>query len=446
MKTKLIIFSLLILYSTLVNSIFAQNWSCATIEPSTDFLQDIGVTEYVSSYPSRNINIYIHIIRTSAGTGGLTTAQVDNAIAVMSDDYSSMNICFTEIGRSYINNNTYYNFTSGLFSSLVAQNPHTNAIDIYLLPAVGYGGRADGIPGSALVLDGGYAGTKVLSHEMGHCLGLYHTHSGLGCGDYANCAEAINGSNCASCGDRVCDTPADPCLSGLVNASCAYTGGSGYTPLTNNIQSYTTPGCMMNFTAGQSSRIHTMISNSPILQSVLSSTSCCPTNITITTPLSSNTKQECSNGITASSSANVSSGYIWYDAGRFVLLNPGFVTNLSSNLSGHFSAFIEGCGGAHKTAELVEPIIAQSSSLNTSPNPFTQSTTIKYSLRKETNQVSLTIYDLTGREVQRLVDDEAQGEGSYSYELDGNNLSAGIYICVLKTDNLTQTYKAVLTK
>ncbi|MDR3287337.1 MAG: zinc-dependent metalloprotease [Prevotellaceae bacterium] len=108
-----------------------------------------------------------------------------------------------------------------------------------------------------------------MTHEFGHCLGLYHTHSGSGCFDDANCSESINGSNCLTCGDLVCDTPADPCLAGNVNSSCNYIGGGGYNPNTNNIMSYAPPACLTNLTNGQIARMHTMIENSSILQNVL---------------------------------------------------------------------------------------------------------------------------------------------------------------------------------
>ena len=52
------------------------------------------------------------------------------------------------------------------------------------------GGATDGI------VVGGFG--KVLAHEMGHYLGLYHTFEG-------GCYNA----DCLTSGDRVCDTPPD---------------------------------------------------------------------------------------------------------------------------------------------------------------------------------------------------------------------------------------------
>lgn len=82
---------------------------------------------------------------------------------------------------------------------------------------------------------------NTLAHEIGHLLGLSHTHDG------AIEPELVDGSNCAVGGDMLCDTPADPNLStpGYVLAPCQYVGtvtdanGDLYAPLLNNVMSYT---------------------------------------------------------------------------------------------------------------------------------------------------------------------------------------------------------------
>ena len=50
--------------------------------------------------------------------------------------------------------------------------------------------------------------TSTVAHEMGHCLGLYHTHNGTG--DNNGTPELVNGSNSSTAGDYITDTPADP--------------------------------------------------------------------------------------------------------------------------------------------------------------------------------------------------------------------------------------------
>ncbi|WP_069661293.1 T9SS type A sorting domain-containing protein [Arcticibacter eurypsychrophilus] len=250
-----------------------MTWKCETGEPPIDFLTDklkLGGLKTLAVSP-KILRVYFHVIRTTSGTGGVTTADVNTALNVLKNDFSVAQICIIEKGRSYINDDYYCsNITTTKFEQLVTVNNQPDAINIYFVPYNSFnGGRASGIPGNALVLDGNLMTTSVVSHEVGHCFGLYHTHSGRGCDDFVHCAENIDESNCSTCGDLVCDTPADPCLSGVVSFDCTYTGGGGFTPDTRNILSYTLPSCMNHFTTGQITRMHNTIDASTVLQNVL---------------------------------------------------------------------------------------------------------------------------------------------------------------------------------
>jgi photosystem II stability/assembly factor-like uncharacterized protein len=78
------------------------------------------------------------------------------------------------------------------------------------------------------------------------------------------------------------------------------------------------------------------------------------------------------------------------------------------------------------------------------PNPFNPVTTIEYSLLRSVN-VKLTVYDINGRIVKTLVN-QRQGQGKYRESFDGSELSSGIYIFKLETDEFTDTKKMVLMK
>lgn len=97
---------------------------------------------------------------------------------------------------------------------------------------------------------------KVVPHEFGHYLGLYHTaETRFG-------VERADGADCNLTGDRICDTPADPGELFAVYVSysnCEMKGlkeaqsGLEYKPLINNFMSYYAP-CFMRrffFTPGQ---------------------------------------------------------------------------------------------------------------------------------------------------------------------------------------------------
>jgi hypothetical protein len=83
------------------------------------------------------------------------------------------------------------------------------------------------------------------------------------------------------------------------------------------------------------------------------------------------------------------------------------------------------------------------------PNPFNPMTTVRYSLLQPGN-VRLTIYDMTGREVKRLVD-QYQLVGSYSAQWDGRDdggltLPSGSYIARLQTAGSAATVRMMLVK
>ncbi|HSP87612.1 MAG TPA: alpha-amylase family glycosyl hydrolase [Ignavibacteriaceae bacterium] len=78
------------------------------------------------------------------------------------------------------------------------------------------------------------------------------------------------------------------------------------------------------------------------------------------------------------------------------------------------------------------------------PNPFNPTTTIQFSIPKN-SFVTLKVYDLLGKEVANIVD-ENMNAGVYEREFKADNLSSGIYFYSLSTDEFTQTKKLVLMK
>lgn len=78
------------------------------------------------------------------------------------------------------------------------------------------------------------------------------------------------------------------------------------------------------------------------------------------------------------------------------------------------------------------------------PNPFNPTTTIEFDLPQSTN-TKLIIYDITGKEIEYLVDQELS-IGSYKFIFDGNQLSSGIYYYKLITSDYSETKKLVLVK
>ncbi len=78
------------------------------------------------------------------------------------------------------------------------------------------------------------------------------------------------------------------------------------------------------------------------------------------------------------------------------------------------------------------------------PNPFNPETVIKFDIPKD-QRVKIVIYDITGREVNKLLDEEVKA-GSYSVRWDGSNYASGIYFYRIETETYTLTKKMILIK
>lgn len=88
---------------------------------------------------------------------------------------------------------------------------------------------------------------KALVHEMGHYFGLLDTFEG---------SELVDGSNCVTDGDQICDTPADP--GGTCDPiTCRFidmdtdSNGDYFTPHVGNAMSDFPGACMCEFTYEQ---------------------------------------------------------------------------------------------------------------------------------------------------------------------------------------------------
>ncbi|MDP3148904.1 MAG: T9SS type A sorting domain-containing protein [Ignavibacteria bacterium] len=78
------------------------------------------------------------------------------------------------------------------------------------------------------------------------------------------------------------------------------------------------------------------------------------------------------------------------------------------------------------------------------PNPFNPTTTIKYDIPKE-GLVTIKIFDILGREVETLVNEEKPA-GKYQITFNAKKLSSGIYFYSIKTGDYIKTLKSILLK
>jgi hypothetical protein len=87
------------------------------------------------------------------------------------------------------------------------------------------------------------------------------------------------------------------------------------------------------------------------------------------------------------------------------------------------------------------------------PNPFNPVTKIRFEIPSNgfptktfgNDRVVLKVYDLLGKEIQTLVNEQLQ-PGTYEVTFDGSNLPSGIYFYQLKAEEYFETRKMLLIK
>ncbi len=200
---------------------------------------------------NKHFNMHLNIFVDSTGNPNFNLAQFNAAIASANRYFEPICMSFSICEMDTIPN---YNFNKlnlekeldPLFSNYTVEN----RLNIFIIDSLVIDGD-DGPCG----LGGGKRVTlqrncySALTHELGHVFGLAHTFGGN---------ENVDGSNCDSEADGICDTPADPYTGNPlivwhVDCEFVYEGrddnGQFYQPDIGNIMSYY--GCDCGFTRGQ---------------------------------------------------------------------------------------------------------------------------------------------------------------------------------------------------
>lgn len=215
----------------------------------------------------RDFPLKVHIVRKSDRTGGMTLFQLKEVVENLNTLFINANIRFIILDNiHYIDDDASYDFDTEYEERLCSKYDELNVINIYFFNSIrtgtenicGYTYFPKGVD-RVLMANSCALNGSTLPHEFGHYFMLYHTHQGSNQGEGG---ELIDQSNCMSAGDKVCDTPADPNLSGKVSSDCNYEGeitdknGMRYTPDTYNIMSYAPKKCRQQFTKGQLARMN----------------------------------------------------------------------------------------------------------------------------------------------------------------------------------------------
>ena len=281
----------------------AQESACATKpteEEREKYMAELRLMNSVSSraYEDNTLKVIMYRLREDDGSGALSDSAFAEEINNLNSFYSGHGICFSLMRIVNIDHSPYLNGAvwsdpdriDSMKSVIATENPwFADAMTIYVLPpSVWYRGSSYGIPSTALIMTSNSTlgplkwGTAHIAHEMGHCLGNFHTHDDTD-GSRLEIVDRFcplfpplpNDQglwwDCCAGADGLCSTPSDPRLSGMtsygiakVNAmTCQYQDtvatdifGNLFTPDVSNIMSYAPVSCRNSFSWEQENRHH----------------------------------------------------------------------------------------------------------------------------------------------------------------------------------------------
>lgn len=259
---------------------YAQEYCGATFNQLSRAEQQAALEFYqqlrpinVDSRAVDSVALTVHIVASTPG-GGSTISQeeIEEQIEILNNTFGSGIVFFLCGSPRFYQGLDVYDFNSG--DALNKGRRVANTVNVFIVEDLqvtndfGLCGYARfpfyGKPEGRYVMMnlGCWNDGSTLTHELGHFYGLFHTHEAFGGFEY------VDGSNCATAGDFICDTPADPNLSRpFAMAGCTYIGdfvdpkGDRYSPPVSNIMSYAPQPCTRDLTFDQKAVIRAVHEN-----------------------------------------------------------------------------------------------------------------------------------------------------------------------------------------
>lgn len=207
----------------------------------------------------KQFSVVVHIVRDSLGEANVTEADILGEVAGTNSLFEDICVSFEVCEFRYIDNFQWdtLDAVGGVeWSQMLTAHHQAYRINIFyvnhIIDPPGVAGFAD-LGGINNTQGGGICIVKpggALTHEMGHYWGLEHPFEG---GD-----ELVDGSNCQTANDQICDTPADPYVpfqdpALYVDGDCIFiaqlqdANGDWYDPDVGNIMSYYPCACHFSY-------------------------------------------------------------------------------------------------------------------------------------------------------------------------------------------------------
>jgi hypothetical protein len=304
-NTLFLLLGVIILHAAAWAQPLRKNIDCGTMGDGPAFMPDYK--KWLQQRPQLQntlphvVRIYIRIVRDNNGSNAACSEETAlQNFEEMKGQFNGHNICFLLVGLDYINDTYLNNFNiadslGSTYPNYIRQRNYDidGAITIFIhynfLFNVSSSGNAYDIPNNFCSIARWAVESpdvrSIFGHEVGHCLGLYHTFQRRRLFENGPIIrEGVTRSpnqpcyNCETEGDFCCDTPADVeenngiKLSNEVNEDCIYTGqaqsdcnNERYAPSTRNIMSYMPWSCISTtstaLTADQRDRMHAALLN-----------------------------------------------------------------------------------------------------------------------------------------------------------------------------------------
>ena len=215
----------------------------------------------------KKVSILAHIVLNQFGNAEISEEDILTAIDSLNKYFEPICLSFEVCGFNTITNWQFNNLDNAAeWNDLQVKYHKARRLNMFFVKrthifnACGFANLAgvqNLVNGGIVIKKNCVGNSKTIPHEVGHYFGLLHTFEGSG-------IELVNGSNCQTAGDNICDTPADPFVNGdPVNAyvdvglGCRFispkvdANGEFYRPDVGNIMSYYPGQCSCGFTHQQ---------------------------------------------------------------------------------------------------------------------------------------------------------------------------------------------------
>ncbi len=446
-----------------------------------DYVFERGAITYVP--------VRFFLVAKSDGSGRTSERAGLQALCKLNAAYLDQEIQFYLKEFKNINSNSIYSDpTSFSGSNAIANQMIYNAINVFLVDemaeegVLGYYQPNAGPNGNDWIvsLESAASQDLVLPHEIGHFFSLNHTFYGWECnggwvpadgnpvGAMTPCnvpAERVNGSNCTTAADQICDTPADYMFP---NNSCAYTlnvkdvNGALLDPDIHNYMNYVYGCSDYHFTDGQKDEIQNSLfsfNRNYIRPNYTPNLALVTGSPTIVSPQQSElipTYNAVPLEWTAVAGADrylleiTTSGQV---IRKIVTTNSTILTDLAPSKSYLWKvmAFNEysTCGGfsGQKIFKTGSQQVSDTSTIpdvaswNIAPNPVRAGASFFVNVNStESVKATFSLTNMTGQLIKEFPETEFKS-GENSFEVPTNGLSTGMYFVTFRTKNNFQTQR-----